>query len=327
MIKISLYRFFIAVTLCFTLGLASIQDQERKSNQSAYTLSADYTLKNDQYDQKDIAVYHICKPGKTIENSDVITIWVHGYADTHRQTYKYIKEYRIKKRKIRTNLNYIISSDCVVTFDFADSGKIELVFKHKDTSMAQDNEIHRLNEVITHVKELINPTADIVLAGMSRGASTIITTMAQHDHPEVKALILESPFGSIEDVISKTLASMIFGRYNKNGIRPIDVVGKLPKDLAILIVASHEDQRVPVESTISLYDRLKGSDHNHTHLQLLDHGKHSKLLASDDGSRYQNVMHAFNKFYNLPHDSVLAEKGAADFLNSQSTEKELRNSI
>ena len=301
----SRYQFFIVVALYSTLSLTTMPLKTTNNESQVYALTANYSLKNDKYDKKDIPVYHLCKPDKTIETSDVITIWVHGYADTYEQVFKYIKSFKTKKDKIKINDNSIISSDCVVTFDFADAGKAELVFKHKKTSMAQDSEIHRLNKIIQHVKEL-NPTADIVLAGMSRGASTIITTMARHVHPEVKALILESPFGSIEDIVNNmkpsfisldramSFACTVFGSYKRDGIRPIDVVDQLPKDLAIIFIASKKDQRVPVESTLSLYDELINSGHQHTYLQLLDHGKHSKLLSSQDGSKYQQAIHTFN---------------------------------
>jgi len=166
---------------------------------------------------------------------------------------------------------------------------------------------------------------EIVIFGLSRGASAALNLMALYNPPQVKALVLESPFDTVGSIIDNKrkqlhlewlshdtgeyIMEKIFRHYNRNGIRPIDMVSDIRKELPILIICSKEDPLVPWYSSIQLYKKLKESGHLSVHLFLADHGKHSRILCDQDGNTYQAVVHAFYEKYGLPHNAEFALQG------------------
>ena len=100
-----------------------------------------------------------------------------------------------------------------------------------------------------------------------------------------------------------------FFKYHSTGPHPIDEIKNIRKDLPILIVCSLQDTTVPAENSIKLYDKLIESGHTKAHLLVLSKGKHSKLLQSEQGEIYQNLVHAFYAKYGLPHNQEYAKLG------------------
>lgn len=253
-----------------------------------------------------------CFISKSNDNSKIKTVFAHGYGDTYRQAYHY-------KDLIAGSLE---------TFNFPDVEEQSLIYRKK-TGMAQDNEIECLMTEIKRVQGKKDLTP-ILLFGVSRGASTIITTtsqMATDELANLRGLVLESPFATFDDVVDGIinqsqilkriplirsvgvqLPEIFFGGYRRNGIRPINVIEQLPKDLPILFIASEEDQLVPALSTIKLYNKLRARGHKNIHLYLSPKGRHANILT-DYGEPYRWVTHAFYKRYNIPHNEKFAEKG------------------
>ncbi len=83
----------------------------------------------------------------------------------------------------------------------------------------------------------------------------------------------------------------------------------ISKDIPILIICSKEDQLVPLSSSINVYKKLIASGHKHTYIFVTDYGRHAKILRGADGEKYQYVVNAFYKKYNLPYCSTSAAKG------------------
>jgi len=171
-----------------------------------------------------------------------------------------------------------------------------------------------------------NPKKELVTFGVSRGASTILNLMALNDLPMVKALVLESPFDAMVTVLNnkreqlplgwllspdfgQLILEICFWQYKRDGIRPIDLVSGIRKDLPILIICSLEDRLVPWYSSVKLYQKLKQSGHPSAHLLVVDHGQHAKIWTGPDGDKYQAAVHAFYAKYNLPSDPILALEG------------------
>ncbi len=250
-------------------------------------------------------------------------LFSHGLADTYKQAYQYAKTYKIGG-KVYHNKHYII--DNPFSFNYPDARKGILRVNPLKTSLSQNNEIAHLKlkvEEIARKKKIGN--GEIVIFGISRGASTAFNFMALHNHHAVKALILESPFDAMASIIDNKrkrwhlewlspdfgqfLLESIFWKYKRNGIRPIDLAGAIRKDLPILIICSKEDQLVPYQSSVKLYKKLKESGHQAVHLFIADHGKHAKIWPGKDSNKYQKAVHSFYAKYDLPYDSMLALEG------------------
>ncbi|MCK5632627.1 hypothetical protein KAH94_02680 [bacterium] len=197
-------------------------------------------------------------------------------------------------------------------------------------NLAQENDIQALQNAVK--KHDAN-----VLMGLSRGASTIITFLATHKVAGLKAVILESPFDCMENVAKALICKRlhlgwipglarfaaytipwILREYKRDGIKPIDVIHNIPKDLPILLICSLEDSLIPVSSTIALYNRLCQTGHKKAHLLILDYGKHSKLVIGPDYQRYKEVCHAFCKEYGLSYDKQLAQAGKYEYARCKS---------
>ncbi len=214
------------------------------------------------------------------------------------------------------------------SFNFPDANR---GFDSNQTSLGQDNEIKTLANEYGKIKN-----NSIVLMGMSRGASTILNFLGTRNPTSIVAAVIESPFDSILNtldthcgtfwlgflpVVLYTSPNVLFGKFDRNGIFPIKVVDKIDKDLPILIVASLQDTFIPAINTATIYYKLLEHGNPHVYFVLLNTGTHGYLLEDTDGPIYLNVVHAFYKKYNLPHDATCAAAGDAILAQCQPSKK------
>lgn len=243
-------------------------------------------------------------------------LFSHGLADSHKQAFKYAESANKQQP-------YIIKNP-LITFDYPDVSSSIFRLNRLKTSLAQDNEI----ACLAHHYFSKMSQEQSVLVGVSRGASALINFMGLYNPQNVCALILESPFDAVESVVTRLahetkfgcipgaqkygshLLSFIFCQYKPEGIRPIDQVARIKKDLPILIVCSLEDKLVPAWSSLNLYVALRESGHSNTYLLILPAGKHAKLINHPQfGYLYQQIAHAFYCKHGLPHNAYLAQLG------------------
>jgi fermentation-respiration switch protein FrsA (DUF1100 family) len=150
-----------------------------------------------------------------------------------------------------------------------------------------------------------------------------------YDKPEIqniKALVLESPFDSMDSIlrnaigetlyqydvartIGHAILKFLFAQYDKAFITPLESVANIPQDLPIMIICSEEDALVPAWSSEKLYTALKDTGHTNVHCLTLKRGLHGKLMQGSEGETYRNAVHAFYQHYNLPHNPEYAELG------------------
>ncbi|CDK30576.1 alpha/beta hydrolase [Candidatus Babela massiliensis] len=231
---------------------------------------------------------------------------------------------QIKRYTMPNKLNWQILGNNNISFDFGDvdsDGK----FNENNANLAQDKDVETLDNIY---KECLKDEAvnKIVLVGVSRGASTIINYASRHPE-KLAAVVLESPFDSIEKIIEYQLNRKYVGwipgikhlfhkiierkypNYDKNGIRPIDIVKSLPKNLPILFVHSKKDRLIPIKSSIRLYKQLKSTGHNNVYLLKLNDGEHASYQWGTDANNYQTVVHAFYKKHDIEHIEELAQLG------------------
>lgn len=259
----------------------------------------------------------------------IITLFSHGIIDNYTQAYWYAQQYH-HKGELYKNERHLFTFP-FVTFNYSDA-----IEGFRETSFGQDNEIARLNAAYNKAVDISCQTygepCNIILFGLSRGASTALTFAGSHKPNNLKALILESPFDSMASVIDhkmqqlkigwlphsygQSLVESIFGRYKRDGISPINVLSQIP-DIPILIVCSREDKTVPFLSSVEIYKNLRALGHEHTYILIMDRGKHARILQNVDGHIYQAVVHAFYKKYDLPCDSAIAIAGEEFFARCQ----------
>lgn len=164
----------------------------------------------------------------------------------------------------------------------------------KTLNFGQEKDCRMLKDAYMQVQEK-HPHASIVLVGISRGASAIINSVAMHkdvDWSHVKAVILESPYGHVQDLTEHIMNSyapfipygknILYGLLKKltaychNGLQTINMIEQLPKHIPLFIGYSKTDKTVCPESTITLIDHMQTSKHRITSYQA-ESGRHSTL--------------------------------------------------
>ena len=277
---------------------------------------------------KHIALFSLsvmfCTITPTFCKKKIITVFSHGIADTWQQVHGYVKSY-MNDKTICRNDRYLIHTP-FVTFNYPDATDTFYRVNYCETSFGQENEIGCLKKAyasaLSHYK---NCECDIILWGLSRGASNLLIFAGQYDLSCVKAIVIESPYYTMGEVIEslmikkglswlplsygETVAEFIFKRYTRHGYSPANCLENIPKDIPILIICSQEDRLVPAATSMNVYKKLVEAGHQHTYLFITDHGKHAAILQGPDGEKYQSVVNAFYKKYNLPHCRASAAQG------------------
>lgn len=252
----------------------------------------------------------------------IVTLFSHGIADTWKQVRWYVKSYN-SKGTIHHNERHTINTP-FASFNYPDATTKFYRVNYNEASFGQANEMSRLYNVYQKTLEHFdNP--DIILYGLSRGASNVAIFAALYDISYVKAIILESPYFTMAEVVqnmlfhrnlswvplsyAEMLVELIFKKYTRYGNTPANCITSIPKDIPILIVCSQEDSLVPYTSSINVYKKLRESGHDNTYIFITEHGKHAAILSGIDGEKYQWVINAFYKKYNLPFVPSDAAKG------------------
>jgi len=271
---------------------------------------------------RSIAIILLFISSSSLPNKSVVTLFSHGIADLWKQARLYLKTYK-SKGVIHRNLHYTINSP-YVSFNYPDATTRFYRVNYNETSFGQENEIRRL---YTAYGKTLKRFAgfDVILYGLSRGASNVLIFAGLYDLPEVKALILESPYFTMTDVIEnmlrvrnlswvplsygEMLAEMIFKKYTRHGNSPANCLEFIPHDMPILIICSKEDTLVPYTSSMEVYKKLIQTGHKNTYIFVTDHGKHAEIIKGTNGQHYQWVVNAFYKKFNLSYVASDAEKG------------------
>ncbi len=274
-------------------------------------------------------------------------LFSHGLAATKAQAYGYTKKNPLNATT--DNANHIIDNEnhILVTFDYPDAGesliypeirtwydllnlrknlkKISYRVDRANTDFAGEKERTFLMEQHANIK-----SNAVIGVGVSRGASAFITGIGTHPDQvaveNIKALVLESPFDSMDSILRNiigeylyqypaarslghNLIRFIFSQYKKRATSPLEAAKNVPLDLPILIICSEQDTRVPASSSEKLYDELIRTGHDKAHFVKLTRGVHGSLIQGPDGETYRNAVHAFYKKYGLDHNAEYAELG------------------
>lgn len=265
------------------------------------------------------------------ESSLLATIPVlfsHGITDDCSQGARYVKGAKTAECGVQstaTDMRYLFVEKPVL-FDYPDAGTGWTKYtKTCLSTLGQENEIELLDRNYRQLCASSSCENGLVLMGVSRGAAAVANFVALKQPEKVRALILEAPFDNAiklaRNMLKKvpcgeSLAPYFLGaafpwHKQTGGIHPENVISSIPVTMPILLISSKEDATVPASSVMSLFSILKKSGHTEVYLLVTEHGAHAKVLWGPDGEQYQTVTHAFLARYGLPHDAVLAERGAA----------------
>ncbi len=260
-------------------------------------------------------------------------IFAHGLGATQEQAALFLA----------TSDHWVINKPAVL-FDFPDSKNNVMDFHYELVNLGQKLDIERLDFTLTIALEKLQ-NHKFILSGISRGASTILNYTALHNNDHIAALVLESPFDTITNVIKHLLkrfhinwipfskeiglklAKRNFPLLNINGIFPLDVVHKIPSHIPILIIHTKHDKTISINSSRSLYKALLLSGHANTYLLELASGDHGKLILGPEADLYKCVVHAFYKKFNLPYNNAYAQRGQTMLLYCQPTLEEITKRI
>lgn len=210
------------------------------------------------------------------------------------------------------------------SFNFPDA-------EHKDitqSDLAQKRDLAALKAAYRNIETREKP----ILVGVSRGAAAVLNFMALEKPEHIAAIVVESPFGHVHDVVEHLTSrrlqrlpvflqarilnflkggiSQVLPHFDDQGAHPIELIHQIDKETPVLFICSKEDSLVPCHSTLRLYQELKNSGHKKVHIFIFEHGNHANLILQEE---YREVVHAFYRHYNLPHDPELAEKGKSHF--------------
>lgn len=253
-----------------------------------------------------------------IHQQSIAYIFAHGLGANHTQACKLFKP---------QDKNSILCGP-VGIFDFPDAKPEPDKFHKKYVNLGQNRDIERLSYACDRTLEATNCDG-VVLAGISRGSATILNYAALNTTVPIKAIIAESPFDSLKNIvkhllkrfhvawvpfskkIGMKLADAHFPELDVYGLFPIDTVANIDKNIPILLIYSPKDKVIPLISSLILYVALREAGHEHVYLLELSSGDHGKLMLSSEASKYQNVVHAFYKKYNLPYNAKCALQGEA----------------
>lgn len=272
-----------------------------------------------------------------INEKEIHFLFSHGIADTHRQAFKYTHDTQNPAK------SYIIPSRRLLTFDYPDATLSKLRVNRHEVCLAQDKEVIHLAH---HFYHKIDPASHTILVGVSRGASALVTFIDWYNPQSVCALILESPFDSVDSVVRNmihrsglswipgshhaglALLCSIFKKYDANGIKPVESAKRITDQIPILLICSLQDMLVPAWSTMTLYAALRSTGNRHVYLLIIPEGSHAKLIEHPTaGPLYQRTAHAFYRLYGLPHDPCLAKEGESVLNDCQPSNKALLSYI
>lgn len=256
----------------------------------------------------------------SLAQEQIITLFVHGIADSHTQANPF--------KGVMSNV-YTLDFDCSRQEYYWPLNMICYC------SLGQDNELEHMHHEFQKLNELFPHADGFILIGVSRGASIIINYLARYQPDNIKAVVLESPFDTIENVVEyraqrygirnfvqtwvpdivhaytpnwfalKNIVPLMFWQFSHDDIQPGKVIHEITQDIPMLFVTVENDHSVPVSSTHNLMQKLRQQEHkNIHHLHLLE-GRHGKLLKGPQADHYQQTLHSFFAQYNLPHNPDL----------------------
>jgi hypothetical protein len=204
-------------------------------------------------------------------------------------------------------------------------------------SLGQITDINAHQRKYQALVETMHPK-HIIAVGVSRGAATTFSAIANNDYDNIKLCVLEGVPSSIR-ALFKSYFSHRMGSYLYNDWTAYWLLGhqhrtdktqqafgyveRFPNDIPLVIISSQKDGVVPHEVSVKLALRVaakrllaqdKGEHIAPVYLLQLDYVGHNDYARCDkpDGIRYQNFMHAVYRAHHLPYIEEFALRGESE---------------
>ncbi len=192
----------------------------------------------------------------------------------------------------------------------------------QQSCLAQEDDIFVITK---QIKKYTQENKNIILFGVSKGAATMINTiawLATHNPDLLKninAVILESPFASVEKVVArivginfdeqtkhtnKSIAHEYFPNYNPENITPIKSVTSMwdtvNRNLVIVFVHSKQDKLIDITDSQLLHGTLKQKNFKNLYLIEAQTGQHANIFWGPDRKHILEKLHEIYRKHNLP---------------------------
>lgn len=160
---------------------------------------------------------------------------------------------------------------------------------------------------IDQVIDRFGEDVEIVLHGVSMGASTMLMSSGEELPSNVKAIVADCPYTSVADLFdyqidrmynlpsfpfipSTSLVTQLFAGYSFNEASAVDQVQKT--DIPIFYVHGKEDQFVPTEMTETLYEKTSSPKE----LLLVDSAGHGEAFVVEEDMYIEKLNSFLNKY-------------------------------
>lgn len=208
----------------------------------------------------------------------------------------------------------------------------------------------KFSSLVQHHKEINN----IILYGVSRGAATTFSALADNQYPNVKLCIIEGPPASISALFksyfssflgkllyNNFVSSLFLGKQHQTGKenQAMARIATFPNDVPLVIISSQKDKVVPHKNSIKLalgvaakriLAQENGEEIAPVYFLQLDsagHNQYSLSNGSNDALRYRNFIHAVYKKHHLPHIEEYAIQGNSEIKTAKLTSKYFKHQI
>ncbi len=254
-------------------------------------------------------------------SSNIVYIFAHGLGATQKQA----------------DLFAALASGPIISFDFPDAKGTDQ-YDSNLVNLGQKIDMEALHGAYQRAMMQF-PGYDVVFIGLSRGSATILNYMAHYKPKNVKALILESPFDTLVNLVEHLMnrfhlgflptsvgikiAQFHFKAVDPLGIFPAESINEIAHDIPIIFIHAQNDQVVPIKSSRNLYCQLVKNGHGDVYLCEFADGLHGKLMIGTYVQEYINGVHAWLKKYHLPHNEQAAQQGNSLLSNYQPTIEEV----
>jgi predicted esterase len=171
-----------------------------------------------------------------------------------------------------------------------------------------------LAEIQTRVRMYGRP-ARTILAGSSRGASTVLSTVAQmppEEQNQVHLVLLEGAFDTVSSVARARFGPYLgplitwvltwATSYDPSAPTPLDLAKSFPAKVPVAFITSKADTVVPMAHTLALRDAVvaaRGGNAEHVHVLVLEKSGHSFYANQDlaDQTRYREFVDSLYRAY------------------------------
>lgn len=221
-------------------------------------------------------------------------------------------------------------------------------------SLGQVTDIQEHGKKYSRLLQYHENINNIILYGVSRGATTTFSALADNQYKNVKLCVIEAPPASIKALFkfyfsrflgkilyNNWVTSLFIGKQHKIGKehQAMAHVATFPNDVPLVIISSQKDKTVPHKNSIKLAlavaekriaAKEKGDEAAPVYFLQLDKSNHNNYgitSTSEDSVRYQNFIHAVYKIHGLPHIDEYAIQGEKELRSAELTNGILKNQV